>query len=211
MKIVIFGATGMIGSRVLGEALRRGHQVTAVARDVSKVSDKNANLRVQRGDLTGAKDVQSLISGAGVVISAFAPPRGQEGQVVEVARALIAATKAADPSPRLIVVGGAGGLEAAPGLRAIDTPSFPAAFKPIAQAHIDAYEVYRNSDVDWTFFAPPALIQPGERTGRYRTGRDQLMVDKGGNSTISVEDYAVALLDEIQKPQFRRSRMTAGY
>jgi len=94
----------------------------------------------------------------------------------------------------------------------IDTPSFPEFLRPIAQAHIDAFEdVYLPSDVDWTFFAPAGTIQPGQRTGRYRTSRDQLVVDGGGKSSISAEDYAVALLDEVEKPQFRKSRMTAGY
>jgi hypothetical protein len=202
----------MIGQRVLVEALRRGHTVTAVARDTSKVTEKNANLRVERGDLTNPASVRSLVAGQDVVVSAFAPPQGQERQVADVARTLVEAVRVLKPSPRLVAVGGAGGLEAARGLRVIDTPSFPAFLKPIAQAHIDAYEdVYRKSDVDWTFFAPAALIQPGQRTGRYRTGSDQLVVDGGGSSSISAEDYAVALLDEVEKPHFRRSRMTVGY
>lgn len=211
MKITLFGASGMIGQRILAEALRRGHTVTAVVRDPAKVTETNANLRVERGDLTAASTVPSLVAGQDVVVSAFAPPPGREPQVSEVARTLVQAVAAADPSPRLISVGGAGGLEAAPGLKVIDTPDFPAEWKTIARAHIDALAVYRNSDVDWTFFAPAALIQPGERTGRYRTGRDKLVVDAAGNSTISAEDYAVALLDEIENPQFRRSMMTAAY
>ena len=207
MKIVLFGASGMIGSRILAEALRRGHTVTAVVRDPSKVAEKHPNLRIERGNLTDAAAVTVLVAGQDVVVSAFAPPQGQEGQVAEVARTLVGTVGPA----RLVVVGGAGGLEAAPGLKVIDTPSFPAFLRPIAQAHIDAYGVYRASAADWTFFAPPAMIQPGERTGRYRTSRDQLVVDAAGDSHISAEDYAVALLDEIEKPQFRRSRMTAGY
>ena len=212
MRLVLFGATGMIGQRVLAEALRRGHTVTAVARDTSRVTEKSPNLRVERGDLTNPATVRALVSGQDVVVSAFAPPRGHEHQVSEVAGILVDAVSALEPSPRLVVVGGAGGLEAAPGLKVIDTPSFPAFLKPIAQAHIDAHEdVYRNSDVDWTFFAPAGLIQPGQRTGKYRTGRDQLVVDAEGRSSISAEDYAVALLDEVEKPQFRKSRMTVGY
>ena len=211
MKIVLFGATGMIGQRLLGEAFARGHTVTAVAREPSRVARQDAQLRVERGDLTEPVKVRSLVAGQDVVVSAFGPAQGQEGQVAEVARTLVDAVRAAKPSPRLMVVGGAGGLEAGPGLRVIDTPSFPAAWKSIAQAHIDAYEVYHDSGVDWTFFSPPALIQPGQRTGQYRTGRDQLVVDDAGQSRISAEDYAVALLDEIEKPQFRCSRMTAAY
>jgi putative NADH-flavin reductase len=212
MKLVLFGATGMIGQRALAEALRRGHTVTAVARDTSKVTEKNANLRVERGDLTDPASVRLLVAGQDIVVSAFAPPQGQEHQVADVARTLVEVVRTLKPSPRLVVVGGAGGLEAAPGVRVVDTPSFPAFLKPIAQAHIDAYEdVYRTSDVDWTFFAPAGLIQPGQRTGRYRTARDHLVVDGEGRSSISAEDYAVALLDEVEKPRFRRSRMTVGY
>ncbi|MDY3558719.1 NAD(P)H-binding protein [Gemmata sp. JC673] len=210
MKIVLFGATGMIGQRVLAEALNRGHAVTVVARDPSKVTAQSPSLNVVRGDLTDPASVPSLVTGADVVVSAFAPSQGREGQVADVARTLVRAVGAAEPPPRLVVVGGAGGLEVGPALRVIDTPTFPAFLKPIAQAHINAYEVYRTANVDWTFFAPAALIQPGQRTGRYRTGRDQLVVDDAGNSSISAEDYAVALLDEIEKPQFRRSRMTAA-
>jgi putative NADH-flavin reductase len=207
MKIVLFGASGMIGQRILAEALRRGHTVTAVVRNTSRVTEKHANLRVERGDLTDPAGVPGFVAGQDVVVSAFAPPQGKESQVADVARTLV---KAVDTT-RLISVGGAGGLEVAPGVKVIDTPTFPAFLKPIAQAHIDALAVYRASDADWTFFAPAALIQPGERTGKYRTGRGQLVADAAGNSTISAEDYAVALLDEIETPQFRRSMMTAAY
>src|SRR4051812_3392327 len=117
MKIVLFGATGMIGHRVLAEALRRSHAVTAVARDPSKIAEKNPNLRLERGNLTERADVRRLLTGQDVVISAFAPPHGQERQVVDVARTLVDAVGAADPRPRVVVVGGAGGLEAATGLR----------------------------------------------------------------------------------------------
>ena len=212
MKIVLFGASGMIGQRVLAEAVRRGHTVEAVVRDPSKVSTQGAKVTVKKGDLTDAASLPSLIAGHDVVVSAFAPPPGSEGKVADVAKNLVAAVSAAKPSPRLIAVGGAGGLKVAPDLKVIDTPNFPAFLKPIAQAHIDAYQqAYSKSAIDWTFFAPAATIQPGGRTGKYRTSRDQLVVDDKGNSSISAEDYAVALLDEIEKPQFRRSMMTAAY
>ena len=212
MKVVLFGATGMIGRRVLAEALRRGHEVTAVVRDPAKLGETHGNLRVDKGDLTNAAEVRRLVAGADVVVSAFAPPQGREQQVAEVARILVDGIKGTNPSARLIAVGGAGVLKVSPDLRVIDSPGFPAAWKAIAQAHIDAYQqVYSKADIDWTFFAPAALIQPGERTGKYRIGRDQLVADEKGESRISVEDYAAALLDEIEKPQFRRSMMTVGY
>ncbi|HYO07917.1 MAG TPA: NAD(P)H-binding protein [Tepidisphaeraceae bacterium] len=211
MKMLLIGATGMIGQRVLAEALRRGHTVTAVARDTSKLTGQGPNVAARQADLTDTKAVAALVPGHDVVVSAFGPPRGREGLVVDAARTLVGAVAAAKPSPRLIVVAGAGILEVAPGVRLIDAPVFPADLKPIAQAHIDAYPVYESSGVDWTFFAPPALIQPGERTGKYRSGADQLIADAAGNSAISAEDYAVALLDEIEAPKFRRRRMTAAY
>ncbi len=212
MKIVLFGASGMIGQRVLAEAVRRGHAVTAVVRNPSKLPPADGKVAVKQGDLTDAAGLESVIAGHDVVVSAFAPPQGSEGKLTEVARNLVAAVKAAKPSPRLIAVGGAGGLKVAPDLRLIDTPNFPAFLKPIAQAHIDAYQqVYSGSDIDWTVFAPAALIQSGERTGKFRTGRDHLVNDDKGNSVISAEDYAVALLDEIENPQFHRSMMTAAY
>ena len=211
MKIALFGPTGMIGQRILAEAVQRGHAVTAVARDPGKVTPKAPNLRVVQGDLTDAASVQAIAAGNDVVISAFAAPHGQESQVLDVTRILIQAAAALKPQPRVIAVGGAGGLEVAPGVRVIDTPSFPAAWKAIAQTHINAYEIYRTSAINWTFFSPAGDIQPGQRTGKYRTGRDQLIVDAAGHSRISAEDYAVALIDEIEKPQFERSRMTVGY
>ena len=212
MNLLLFGATGMIGQRVLAEALRRGHSVTAVARDPSKVAAaEGPKLSRRRGDVTDAAGAAALVAGHDVVVSAYAPPAGREGQIVDVARTLVRAVAAAQPPPRLVWVGGAGILEVAPGARLIDAPVFPASLKAIAQAHIDAYAVLERSDVDWTSFAPAALIQPGERTGKYRTATDQLVVDAAGNSSISAEDYAVALLDEVENPKFKHGLMTAGY
>ena len=112
---------------------------------------------------------------------------------------------------RLVVVGGAGSLEVAPGVQLVDTPEFPAAWKGIALAHRDALAVYRGAALDWTYISPAALIGPGERTGQYRTGTDQLLTDKEGESRISVEDFAVAFVDEIENQRFARQRMTVAY
>ncbi|HLZ57791.1 MAG TPA: NAD(P)H-binding protein, partial [Ktedonosporobacter sp.] len=110
-----------------------------------------------------------------------------------------------------IVVGGAGSLEVAPGLHLVDTPDFPAAWKPTALAHRDALEVYRKANLDWTYVSPAALIAPGERTGTYRTGTDKLLTDEKGESRISAEDYAIAILDEVEHPHFIRRRFTVAY
>lgn len=115
--------------------------------------------------------------------------------------------------PRLISVGGAGSLEVSPGMRLLDTPDFPSAWKPVASAARDALQVYRTEagDIDWVNVSPAAFIQPGERTGRYRTGTDQFVVDERGESRISAEDFAVAILDEVEQPKFHRTRFTAAY
>ncbi|MCY1082966.1 NAD(P)-dependent oxidoreductase [Archangium lansingense] len=211
MKIALYGATGTIGRRIAQEALSRGHQVTAIARNPEGFELKHQNLKVVAGDANEPASVAQVAAGHDAVVTAIGPKQGEATEVLTgIAKSLVTGTQRAGVR-RLLVVGGAGGLEAAPGLRVVDTPSFPAAWKSIALAHIAAYDVFRQADLDWTFFAPPALIQPGERTGKYRTGTDQLLTDAKGNSAISAEDYSVALIDELEKPKFLRRRFTAAY
>jgi hypothetical protein len=212
MNIALFGATDTIGKRIAKEALARGHQVTAIVRDPARLRLADNSLRVVGGDVLDAGSVAATVVGHDAVISSIGP-RADESDpqmLVQAAHALIAGLGRAGVK-RLVVVGGAGSLEVAPGVRLVDTPNFPAPWKPLALAHTDALEVYHTSDLDWTFFSPAALIQPGERTGHYRTGTDQLVTDAEGNSSISAEDYAVALLDEIEQPQFIRRRFTVAY
>ena len=218
-NIALFGTTGMIGQRILNEALSRGHTVTAIARDPSKISEKRPNLTVTAGDILKPESVAAAAGGHDVVVSSYGPRDGDPQQLVTAARSLIegvaAANRKAGKSIRLIMVGGAASLEVAPGVILLDAPNFPAAWKGIASAHRDALHVLRaeagKSGVDWTYFSPAAFIQPGERTGKYRTGTDQLVADAKGESRISAEDYAVALLDEIEKPKFIGRRFTAAY
>jgi uncharacterized protein len=218
-NIALFGTTGMIGQRILNEALSRGHTVTAIARDPSKISEKRPNLTVATGDILKPESVAAAAAGHDVVVSSYGPRDGDPQQLVTAARSLIegvaAANRKAGKSIRLIMVGGAASLEVAPGVILLDAPNFPAAWKGIASAHRDALHVLRaeagKSGVDWTYFSPAAFIQPGERTGKYRTGTDQLVADAKGESRISAEDYAVALLDEIEKPKFIGRRFTAAY
>jgi hypothetical protein len=113
--------------------------------------------------------------------------------------------------PRLLIVGGAGSLEVEPGVQLLDTPQFPREWKGIAIAHRDALEIYRQSDIDWTYFSPAIFIEPGERTGKYRVGGDEVLMDSKGQSRISAEDYAVAMLDEVEKPKLHRRRVTIAY
>jgi len=216
MKIALYGATGAIGQRVLREALQRGHSVTAIARDPSKITEQNPQLITKPGNIRDAQSVAEAVAGHDAVVSAVGPPHGavSEGDslFVEAAHTLITGLRQARVK-RLMVVGGAGSLEVAPGVRMVDTPEFPAAWKGDALGQADALEVYRQEagDLDWTYFSPAAVITPGERTGHYRSGSDQLVVDAEGQSRVSIEDYAVALLDELETPQHIQQRFTVGY
>lgn len=214
MKIALVGATGMIGQRILNEALSRGHHVTVIARDPSKIA-KRPNLEVKTGDVLKPETLAPAIASSDVLISSCAPPPNEPRKAIDsvatLAEAVTAASDATKRSIRLIMVGGAGSLEVAPGVQMVDTPSFPEAWKGIALAHRDALAALRKTSIDWTYFSPAAFIQPGTRTGKYRLGTEQLVTDEKGESRISAEDYAVALLDEIEKPQFIRKRFTAAY
>jgi uncharacterized protein len=211
MKLVLFGIGGMVGSRIAQEALNRGHQLTAVVRDPHRVSLAHERLKVIAGDVLDPANVATVASGHDAVLSAVGPGKGQDPQMlVQVARSLIEGLKRAGVR-RLVVIGGAGSLEVKPGLQLVDTPNFPAAYLPLARAHRDAFEVYRTADLDWTSISPPRDIEPGVRTGHFRTGTDQLLTDEMGESRISAEDYAVAFLDEVEKPKSIRKCMTVAY
>ncbi len=210
MKVVLYGATGMIGSRILAELVARGHSVTAVVRNTAKVPDLSGVLPLH-GDMLDPASVASSARGADAAISAFSPGVEAPDQTLTAAfQTLVKGLKDAGVN-RLIVVGGAGSLEVAPGLQLVDTPQFPPEWKAIAEAHRYAMQALRDSDLDWTSLSPSAMIAPGVRTGKFRLGTDQLIVDEKGESRISAEDYAVALVDELERPQHLRRRFTAGY
>jgi putative NADH-flavin reductase len=216
MRIALFGAGGTIGQRIAREALDRGHEVTAVVREPDRFQSPDPRLRVTRGDVLDAGSIAAAVRGHDAVISAVGPGHGgsqSPAMLAQAARELLEGVRRAGVH-RLLVVGGAGSLETAPGVQLLDSPSFPAAWKPLALAHRDALQVYRSSGatgVDWTYFSPADLIQPGPRTGRYRTGTDQLVVNTAGRSEISAEDFAVAVLDELEHPANLRRRMTVAY
>ena len=209
MKVVLFGASGMIGSRALDELVRRGHTVSAVVRHPEKVKPANG-VTVVKGDVTLSGDVAAAARGADAAVSAYSPPRTDPGMISDAVRALIAGLNEAGVK-RLIVVGGAGSLEVAPGVQLVDTPSFPPGWTAIALAHRDVLPVLRESDLDWSYFSPAALIEPGQRTGRFRLGGTRLVANDHGESKISVEDYAFALVDELEKPRHLRQQFTVGY
>jgi putative NADH-flavin reductase len=216
MRVVLYGATGTIGARILKELLSRGHIVTAVVRDPSKLTAQS-NLTIEKGDMLDADDIAKVAKGSDVVVSSYGPPSGPQGpdpakvgQLVDAVRTLISGVRRAG-APRIIMVGGAGSLEISPGLEIMDAPSFPDAYKPIAAAHRDAFHVLRASDLNWTYFSPAMMIQPGERTGKFRLGKDALVSDDKGNSSISAEDYAIALVDEVEQGRHTKQRFTIGY
>jgi hypothetical protein len=212
MRIAIFGATGTIGRRISEEALRRGHQVTAITRHPVGSHWSDERVAQGRADVTDPAAVASAVQGFDAVISSVSPGSGQPRILSDAARSLVEGLKRAAVR-RLIVVGGAGSLEVAPGVQLVDTPEFPAAWRGVALAHRDALDVLRaagTTDLDWTYFSPAALIQPGTRTGRYRTGGDQLLTDPAGNSFISTEDFAVAVLDELERPAHVGHRLTVA-
>ncbi len=203
MKVALIGITGRVGSRLADELLRRGHQVTGIARQAADVAPRQG-LTVRQGDAAAPAALAPLLAGHDAVISA--------GRFVSMdAAALLAAVKEAGV-PRLLVVGGAGSLEVAPGRALIDTPEFPAAYKPEASAGARFLQTLRGETaVDWTFLSPAALFEPGTRTGQFRLGGDQLMADAAGNSHISMEDYAIALVDELETPRHSRRRFSVAY
>ena len=213
MRITVFGAAGNVGARVVDEALARGHDVTAVVRDPARFSLLPAGADAAVGDASVVEDVVRLGSGRDLVVGATRPARGSEAEHAVTARTLVAG--AVRTGARLLVVGGAGSLMVTgnDGTAAIDDPAFvPPAWRGIAHACDEQLAIVRAAaGVDWTYLSPPALLAPGERTGRYRLGTDELIVDADGRSAISSEDLAVALLDEAERPQHRRGRFTVGY
>lgn len=208
VKVAIFGATGKSGSRIQTELLARGHEVIAIARDPTKVKGAE-RLTIRQGEADG--DLAQLIEGADVVVNAYAPPFEHVQALVTFTGRLVDAVKQAG-AKRLVMVGGAGGLKQHAGTddRVIDAPWFPAEWKPIAQAHIDALDVLKGSDINWTTLSPPGLFEPGERTGTFRVDTETLIATEAG-SRISMEDYAIALVDEIEHPKHERQRFTVGY
>lgn len=212
MKIALFGATGMIGQRVLNEALSRGHQVTAIARNPSKITVQNENVTPVAGDIFDTGKVAEIVAGHDAVISATSPSHDAPETAVDAVKSLLAGLRQAGVK-RVVIVGGAGSLQVAAGLDLVDAPDFPAAWKPVALVHRDILNDLKaeGGDLDWTYLSPAAFIQPGERTGKFRLGTDQLVTDEKGESRISAEDYAIALVDEVEKPAHLKQRFTVAY
>ena len=216
MKLVLFGATGNVGRRVAAEALRRGHDVVGVVRDPAAVESPDPRVGLVKGDATDAGRVAEVVRGADAVVSAISPRPNARGlpapSLGANARALIAGLREAGVR-RVLYVGGASSLEVAPGQALADQPDFPEAYKAEAREGSEALAVWRGEaeGLDWTYLSPAAEIAPGERTGSYRTTGDRLLVDGQGRSLISFEDYAVAVLDELERPQHVGRRFGVAY
>ncbi|MFD4631842.1 NAD(P)-dependent oxidoreductase [Streptomyces sp. NPDC058284] len=214
MRITVFGAAGNTGSRIVTEALSRGHEVTAVVRDAARFTELHPDAVHRTGDAANPDDVRELSARQGLVVNATRPAPGREGDHATVSTSLLAGL--AGTGVRLLVVGGAGSLTVpgTEGVLAIDDPRYvPAAWRHIAEASNAQYDAVRTAetDVDWTYVSPAALFEPGIRTGKFRLAKDELLVDADGNSAISMEDFAVALLDEAERPAHHRARFTVGY
>ncbi|MEU6678213.1 NAD(P)H-binding protein [Streptomyces sp. NPDC046925] len=214
MRITVFGAAGNVGSRVVAEALTRGHDVTAVVRDPARFGELHPGAAHRAGDAGAPEQVAELSAGQDLVVNATRPAPGREVEHAAVSRALLAGLDRT--GVRLLIVGGAGSLTVpgSGGVLAVDDPAFvPTAWRHIALASNAQYDAVRtaDTDVDWAYLSPSALLEPGVRTGSYRLGADELIVDADGNSAISMEDLAVALLDEAERPKHHRTRFTAGY
>ena len=213
MKLAIIGASGQIGAFIRDEALARGHYVTAVIRRPEKITVQDPHLTVVKADILKDK-VEELVKGHDAVISAYSPGWSNHDiydDQIKCYKAIIAGVKKSGIK-RLLVVGGAGSLEVAPGVLVLDTTDFPEQVKGGVLATREVLCMLKEEkELEWTFLSPPASIAPGERTGHYRVGKDQLLKNEKGESRISTQDYAVAMLDELERPQHTRERFTVAY
>jgi putative NADH-flavin reductase len=214
MNIALIGATGFVGSPVLSELLSRGHKVTVLARTPSKLPAQ-AGLAVVKADALDAAQVAKAVAGHDAVISAYNPGWSEvkiHDLHLQASRAIVEGVKASGVK-RLLVVGGAGSLYVAPGLQLVDTPPFPAEYKQGALAARQALnELKKETTLDWSFVSPPIGLAPGERTGQYRLGGDDLLPGQGDQPAgISVADLAVAIVDEIETPRHVQKRFTVAH
>ncbi|GAA1675343.1 NAD(P)-dependent oxidoreductase [Streptomyces yatensis] len=235
MYIGVIGATGTIGSRIVSEALDRGHHVTAFSRDASQaeINDKRENITWASVDILDPASIAAVLPGLDVLISGFQPGNAAKDMADTVRRSVADPTVYATAAralltalethlrTRLIVIGGAGSLEIEPGVvradsdellyASLDQLGLPREYAAAVRGHRDALNVLRTSNRLWTYFSPAEDIAPGERTGRFRIGGDQPVLDADGRSRISAEDAAVALIDEAELPRFVQRRFTIGY
>jgi len=218
MKIALIGASGFVGSKVLAEALRRGHKVTAIVRRPERLAP-HRNLRAVNVDVLHRDELARLLAGHDVIISSYNPARGVPGpevfhRHVRGHRAIIAAAKKSGVK-RFLAVGGAASLKTPAGIELLDSPDFPTAFEAFKPGIRGTRELYyllkKEPGLDWVFLSPSVMIAPGKRTGKFRLGKDHVLYDEKGASRISLQDYAVAMIDELEHPKHHHERFTVGY
>lgn len=214
-RIALIGASGFVGSAILHEALKRNLQINAIVRNPLNMTVTSLNLTVKKADVMDEEKLVQVLSGNEAVISAYNPgwknPHIYEDTLEGYSRIIKAAKKA--KVKRLLIVGGAGSLYVEPNKTLIESGGIPESILPGVQGLADVYYKYLKpeKDIDWVFFSPAASLTPGKRTGKYRLGKDDMIFDANGESSISVEDYAEAMLDELEKPAHHQERFTIGY
>lgn len=214
-NVVLIGASGFVGTAILNELLNRGHKVTAIVRDPTKVTASNPNLKVVQADVTDTDVLIEASKGKDAVISAYNPgwknPNIYEETLKNYPMIVDSVKKAG--VERLLIVGGAGTLFYAPGKMVMDADDIPAKLLPGIKSLGEFYlnTLRKENDIDWIFLSPAANMTPGERTGKFRIGKDDLVVGVNGDSNISVEDYAVAMVDELEQKHHHKERFTIGY
>ncbi len=214
-NVVLIGASGFVGTAILNELLNRGHKVTAIVRDPAKVTASNPNLKVIQADVTDTDVLIEASKGKDAVISAYNPGWKNPNIYEETLKhypLIVDSVKKAGVE-RLLIVGGAGTLFYAPGKMVMDADDIPAKLLPGIKSLGEFYlnTLRKENDIDWIFLSPAANMTPGERTGKFRIGKDDLVVGVNGDSNISVEDYAVAMVDELEQKHHHKERFTIGY
>lgn len=217
-NVVLIGASGFVGNALLNELLDRGHQVTAIVRNAQKITRKHDRLSVLAMDVEETEKLKEVCKGHNAVISAYNPGWSNPNMYEDTLRVypeILEAVKASGVK-RLLIVGGAGSLFVKPGLRLVDTGTLPEAWLPGVKSMAKFYleTLVKETDIDWVFFSPAANLgnlKPGIRTGKFRWGKDNLIVDEKGESFISVEDYALAMVDELEQENHHQERFTIGY
>jgi len=217
MKIALIGASGFVGTAILKEALDRGHQVKAIVRNPDNITLQHENLTIEKADILVTAQVTEAVKGSDAVVSAYNPGWSNPDIYAEFlsgSQSIQAGIKAAGVK-RYIIIGGAGSLEVAPGIQAVDTADFPAAIKPGASAARDYLNIIKEEkELDWTFFSPAFEMHQGTsgiRKGTYRTGLDNPVFNEENRSILSVEDLAVVIVDELEQQKHSRQRFTAAY
>ena len=213
MKIIVFGAAGDVGSRVVKEALQRGHVVTAVVRNKNKLNRIPQGASMLVLDATEAEALDHAMVGHDLAVSALRPPDGRETDLPKLTKLVLNA--ASQSKTRVLIVGGAANLLMPDfsGHTVLTAPNFlPDDVKPIAAAcFVQFAYCVADENADWTYFSPPAMFEPGQRTGNYRRGSDMLLVDEDGSSRVSMEDFAIAMMDEAEAPTKNLKRITVAY